>query len=1197
MGAVHGLRDSHRRTLIRAYPQCSIMSLQYDDAVEDFLGSFPEQILRRGRAYFDDGAVLQLYSVSNNSHRALVRGSHDYDVNLDYDPRTATWDCDCTCPVGPDCKHAVAAMLALREKLSGKRVGRGSNRKGAAGIFHPRPADSPLYSALRKALKRPLTPGEANYVVQVQGLWASLTTQPLYEHHLRLFSRGLDVSWGELHLWPKHPADDHELWLYIVNEVRRRGGEFPDFMLHVSDTSPIEPGLKAWQREKEIQRWRETLRRVPYTTPPVHEPVDLRLLVHQGRLVLQSRNVSEDTFHDLAPRQFSKLAEGIRNGSDRIVPEAMPLWLCFINCYDGFGPVALKVDDPASGAEAGLVFRIPGIADRVVTRSGQPLPRPSESLKYALEEPEPSEENYVLRLVRQNGRPAPSLDAVIPGEPVFYLTSEGLFEGPPPHAFDPANPLAIPAAALESRSGVKFLQSLNLPLPQRIAERIRQVPVQIILSCHVQSPPQGTDSVALQLTCKQQGNPDAVCSPYGWMVPGAEGGSAEGAVPDEVSEDGLIYLKDDSVNSRFPRLLDPLKPKWEGYRNAWRVPVNKAFPERFVAFLQSLPAEVQVELDPQLSTIRDAPLAGSVQLNIEEAGVDWFDLKVTLNVSDLDLTPEELKLLLNARGRFVRLGTKGWRRLQFSISDEENDRLAELGLDAGDFSAEPQRFHALQLANPAARKLLPAEQAAKIERRASEIQTRVCPQVPAAITAELRPYQVAGFHFLSYLSANRFGGVLADDMGLGKTLQAITWLCWLRNSRATSASSCLPALVVCPKSVMENWLNEAAHFWPGTRVLLWHGEAADALIHAREQADLIVINYAQLRSLSPQITEHHWLAAILDEAQYIKNPGSQTAQAARALNTDHRLALTGTPIENRLLDLWSIFSFAMPGALGNRSHFMRTFNQQEDPLAQKRLAARVRPFLLRRTKSQVAQDLPDKVEEDIVCEMEGPQHDLYQAEFKSARQRLLGITSRQELNEQRFNFLTSLLRLRQICCHPGLVDPELAHAQSAKVSALMDILEPIIEEGDKVLVFSQFVTMLEILRKAVADRKWTHYYIAGDTENRGKLVQSFQNRQGPAVFLISLKAGGFGLNLTAASYVVLFDPWWNPAVETQAIDRTHRIGQPSKVIAYRLLIKDSIEQKIRHLQRSKAALAEDVMGEERFGRALTLEDLQFLFKE
>jgi SNF2 family DNA or RNA helicase len=283
----------------------------------------------------------------------------------------------------------------------------------------------------------------------------------------------------------------------------------------------------------------------------------------------------------------------------------------------------------------------------------------------------------------------------------------------------------------------------------------------------------------------------------------------------------------------------------------------------------------------------------------------------------------------------------------------------------------------------------------------------------------------------------------------------------------------------------------------------------------------------------------------------------------------------------------------MPGALGTRAVFKRLYDAKNDPFARQRLSARVRPFLIRRTKAQVARDLPDRVEEDLFCELEGEQKTLYRAELKRAQAMLLGVKTAAALNKQRFNFLTSLLRLRQICCHPRLVKPE-SKAASAKVEALIETLEPLIEEGQKVLVFSQFVELLALLRRELEPRGWRHWYLAGATEDRGALVKDFQAAEGAGVFLISLKAGGFGLNLTASSYVVLFDPWWNPAVENQAIDRTHRIGQVNKVIAYRLLIKDSIEEKIRALQKQKKSLADDVLGEEKFSQSLSLDDLRFL---
>lgn len=429
-------------------------------------------------------------------------------------------------------------------------------------------------------------------------------------------------------------------------------------------------------------------------------------------------------------------------------------------------------------------------------------------------------------------------------------------------------------------------------------------------------------------------------------------------------------------------------------------------------------------------------------------------------------------------------------------------------------------------------------------------------------------------------------------MGLGKTLQTLTWLAWLREEEPGNG----PSLVVCPKSVMENWKSEAEHFFPGLRVRIWRPAEGDQINDSLLEADILVLNYAQLRILNGTAMDLQWHAVILDEGQYIKNPESQTAKAACMLNARHRLVLSGTPIENRLLDLWSLMAFAMPGSLGNRANFLKRFDSKTDTLARQRLAARVRPFLLRRTKEQVAPELPERIEEDLVCEMEEVQRELYQAELKRAQRMLLNIETSEQLNNNRMNFLTSLLRLRQICCHPALMDKRHAQISSAKIDALMDVLEPLMEEGQKVLVFSQFVGMLELLETEIKQRGWKHFLLTGQTEERGDLVKEFQNSKGAGIFLISLKAGGFGLNLTAASYVVLFDPWWNPAVENQAIDRTHRIGQVNKVIAYRLLIKDSVEQKIRGLQQAKSALATDVLGEEALTSSLTLEDFRFLFE-
>ena len=1084
--------------------------------------------------------------------------------------------------------ESIKERAKLLRRMAGSNV---APRAEAA----PQPNMS-LHKRLAGSLNRKLSNLELAFVQRIQATYQQVQQgRPLNAWDLHsLLPEVKEYGWNPLHLWPQKPANEFELWLFLAWEFRRRGVAIPPYMEAITDFSLIEPRMRVWERKRAIEVWKIHLADARFRpSADASDLIDFRLVIFPADARLQWKMQSDPQFKDFKQTHARRFNDQYEANSLAVVPEALPLWSAVYRPYDFHTATNLRFNLPDAAKILGRVFRLRDLAERVVTPEGTPLQRPAEPLRYALKPAENADGDYQLQLLRPDGSDARPVLLTIPGAPSLYLTTDAIHAGPPPHGFPSDQTVAIPAPALETADGLNYLDKLGVAAPPRLAARIRRVPLPVKVHCTLKPtyPGSNTEAVHLRVVAVQEGGQEEVFTINGWELPDPHAARHQRKGP---QADGLIPVYDRTAQQHFPRLIEALGGKWEAYYQEWRVRLNKKFPEVFVPWLESIPANLEVLLDPLLASLRDAPLSGSVRLEAEETEVDWFDLKVVLDVADTELTKEELKLLLNARGRYVRLGKKGWRRLQFNLTEEEDERLARLGLSPRDFTAEPQRLHALQLADGAASKLLPAQQVEEIHRRVGELKTRVAPPVPEVISAHLRPYQVEGFHFLAYLTSNRFGGVLADDMGLGKTVQALAWLAWLR---ALPDFPNQPGLVVCPKSVMDNWSSEAARFFPGLRVLQWRGDGVEALAEARGAQDLIVINYAQLRSLSPEITQVPWHMVILDEAQYIKNPDSQTAQVARALRTAHRLALTGTPIENRLLDLWSILAFAMPGVLGNRAHFTKRFNQLDDPLARRRLAARVRPFLLRRTKNQVAKDLPDRTEEDLLCEMEREQKTLYRAEFKRAQQLLLNVTTKQELNEQRFNFLTSLLRLRQICCHPALVNPDLRTAESAKVNALIDLLEPLMEEGHKVLVFSQFVTMLDILRETVREREWPHFYLAGDTENRGELVREFQSAKGAGVFLISLKAGGFGLNLTAASYVVLFDPWWNPAVESQAIDRTHRIGQTSKVIAYRLLMKDSIEQKIRQLQKSKAALAQDVLGEETFAKSLTLQDLQFLFAE
>ena len=424
------------------------------------------------------------------------------------------------------------------------------------------------------------------------------------------------------------------------------------------------------------------------------------------------------------------------------------------------------------------------------------------------------------------------------------------------------------------------------------------------------------------------------------------------------------------------------------------------------------------------------------------------------------------------------------------------------------------------------------------------------------------------------------GGILADDMGLGKTLQTLAHI--LAEKRAGRLDR--PALIVMPTSLIPNWQDEAARFAPELRVLALHGAKRKALFAQIDQHDLVLTTYALLPRDLKQFAARPWHLLILDEAQNIKNPRSKAASAAGQLDAAQRLCLTGTPLENHLGELWSLFNFLMPGWLGDSKTFARNYRtpieKQGDALRLAHLNARVRPFMLRRSKEQVARELPPKTEITLRIELTDVQRDRYEALRLAMDQKVRAEIQRLGLGRSQLLILEALLRLRQACCDLRLLGDEqaagYASADSGKLAALLDMLDELISEGRRVLLFSQFTSMLELIAAELSARRIAHVTLTGASRDRRAPVEAFQSGRVP-VFLISLKAGGAGLNLTAADTVIHFDPWWNPAAEAQASDRAYRIGQDKPVFVYKLIARGSVEEKIQQLQHSKASLARSVL--------------------
>lgn len=467
-------------------------------------------------------------------------------------------------------------------------------------------------------------------------------------------------------------------------------------------------------------------------------------------------------------------------------------------------------------------------------------------------------------------------------------------------------------------------------------------------------------------------------------------------------------------------------------------------------------------------------------------------------------------------------------------------------------------------------------------------------KVPAGVNAELRDYQKKGFNWLWFLYSYGLNGILADDMGLGKTLQTLTLI-----QKAKDEDGQEPALVICPTSVVFNWETEIEKFVPGLKCLNLTGAARKDQFKRIEKNDIVVTSYALIRRDIKELKKYNFRFIILDESQNIKNYESLTAQCAKQLNGLHRIALSGTPIENRISELWSVFDFLMPGFLYDIDEFNYRYTvpiqDRGDRSVESRLKKQIFPFILRRLKRDVAKDLPDKVENVAYCKMTSEQKDLYLDVLDSTREELFKNIAENGFEKSKMSIFTALLRLRQICNHPRLYDKEGLKQinESGKFEHLKEMLEEIISEGHRILLFSQFVQMLDIVKEWFDEVGIKYEYLTGETKNRQERVERFNSDESIPVFLISLKAGGTGLNLTGADYVIHYDPWWNPAVEDQATDRAHRIGQTKKVFVYRFVTKGSIEEKIMKLKERKRDLVDSIISVDRsIGKSLTFEDLK-----
>lgn len=1209
-------------------------SLNPDRATLNFLNAYPEDVREEGEHLQKDGAVTQIFG----NHLFIQGRVETKEGNFRTSLRLQgnRWYGSCSCE---DERLSGVCLIATMVE----RMYRGTSMPESPNELN----EVPLTDILEEKLGRDLDAPEEDYVARLEKRYRRFSIeQEIHDHDLvRLNPRWEISGYNALELWPTPPHNILEFWNYIAYAFAKKRISFPSFMSVVTDLGKVQTRMREWEHEKEISKWYDRIRGINERPPqPPRLALHLRLISTINEAHFEYRHAEHDEWIPIRDRAaLDELAEQFKRGIYKMDPQSDILLNVLIDYCEREGSAVLDLDKEEACRTMNRLFHQPALKGYLLNLDDCYFKVVREPLKWICIDDPIVPDCYGLQLVTAAGVHVTHSVRQLPGLEELYQSDETVFPGPPRWLegteVDPR--YSIPKSVIDSLDGVEFLRKIGATLPPSMEERV--VDIEMLPTFHMKIAggltSADTEHVLLEVTAQDKpgrrkerlGKDDwevvqqvrvkdgillRFIRDFLYPIPSILEEMAFTYGLSRRKEDGPEEVMDssDKRGSEFKSVFEEID-RWlrdEVYAPGENLPVNvfktritKQFPEKFAEWVKSIPETIQVKLDDSLQSLLADPVAASIRFEVVKQEIDWFDLRVVFDVEGLSLSKEQIRALVAARGGYVRMDDGRWMRLEIKLNEDERDAVTKLGLDPYDLSGETHRMHALQLADPRAAEVFDPKAWAKIKERTAEIQIDVRPDVPDALQATLRPYQIEGFHFLAYLAVNGFGGILADDMGLGKTIQSITYVLWLRedfarrHARGRKKVDIPPVLIVCPKSVLDVWAGETEKFAPGVRVMVIRNKDQADVEHILKNVDMVVINYAQLRVCGDQINSIKWLTVILDEGQQIKNPDSKAAKAAREIMAYNRLVLSGTPIENRLLDMWSLMAFAMPGVLGSRAYFKKRFDKRKDAQSQSRLAARLKPFLLRRTKQQVAKDLPPRTEEEIYAKMEGIQLQLYRHELRRIQKALLKVDSDEEVKPNSFAILQGLMKLRQICCHPGLIkdkngEAKYRKAESAKLNSLFYLLNQLRDEGHKVLVFSQFVQMLDIIRDRLMEENSPFHYLTGQISDRKGVIESFQTTKEPSVFLLSLKAGGAGLNLTSASYVVLYDPWWNPAVENQAIDRTHRIGQKNKVIAYRLLTRDSVEEKIRVLQHQKNMLVTNVLGDEGFASSLDIKDLQFI---
>jgi len=1105
-----------------------------DDAIRAVVG---DATFDRGEAYAREGRVQRVSGTGGGALLGEVRGSGRGSYSTLVTPTRAPsarrpWTGRCSCPVGSDCKHAVAVLIAARAVPAGSGPGATGDTPAGAGW------EDRIGRLVRSVAEPEVEPAGAPLALQL----AMVDPAP----GLRVLGRSPDAP---------APPRRRVLLRPVVQGVRGawvRGG---------ASWRELEHGFSAYGRPVPDPRHREAL---------------LELFgLHQARARSRYGVSGEPAVHldDVGPSVWQVLHRlldaGVRllsaDGAGDVVVADAP----------GSASVDLRQATPDADATLDAVLTLAG--DRFTADTVCVVGAPAHGFVVEVPTaPQGPGSLLVDSLLPTGGLLLVGLDA-----PVTPQLSQMLHEG---HRLDiPAGDL--PRFLREYYPGLRQVLPVtssdsSVPLPEV------QAPTLVLGLRYLQGH-------RLTLTWKfdYRVGEESVRVPVG-------ADESTGTVRDRPAEAEVL------ADLQLPEEQEP---------RLWTEVAGERLllPQLTLAGLDTvtftnevLPLLVQagvtVETTGTAADYRFTEATPVIELRTTESGErDWFDLGVTVSVDGEDIPFEPLFVALAHGETHLVLDSGTW----FSIDRPELLQLRELIDEARglqDKDSDGLRISAYQadLWDELTHLGVVQEQSDRWTRAVRGLlDVSAVPEVPVpdGLDATLRPYQVEGFQWLAFLQQHELGGVLADDMGLGKTVQALAMVL-----RAVERGERAPFLVVAPTSVVPNWVHEAARFAPGlvvrevTRTSAKSGVELAEIAHG---AHVVVTSYALFRLDNDSYEALDWAGLLLDVAQFVKNHQGRTHVCARRLRAPFKLAITGTPLENNLMELWALLSIVAPGLYPNPKRFAQQYAtpiSKGDGEALQRLRRRVRPLMRRRTKEQVATELPPKVEQVLEVTLNAKHRRIYQTHLQRERQKVLRLIDEPDRN--RFAILRSITLLRRLCLDPALVDDGYAGVAASKVDVLAERLHEVIEEGHRALVFSQFTGFLASVRARLDADGVSYSYLDGSTRDRSRRLEEFRSGDNP-VFLISLKAGGVGLNLTEADYCFILDPWWNPAVEAQAVDRTHRIGQGKTVMVYRLVATDTIEDKVMQLKERKLELFSSVMDDGgALGGALTGEDIAGLLE-